>query len=61
MTNNFERDSRLPMGAISGGIVVGCAVTWYAVHHTLEMCGLAAFGWDGEVATSLFRTAAFIV
>ena len=53
-TREFERDSRLPVGAVAAGIVVGCAVTWHAVHQTMEMCGLAAFGWDGEEASTVF-------
>lgn len=57
----FERDSRLPVAAIAAGIVVGCAVTWYAVHHTLEKCGLAAFGWGGEEASVLFSTARWTI
>ena len=61
MTKEFERDSRLPVAAIAAGIVVGCAVTWYAVHHTLDMCGLAAFGWDGEEASVLFSTARWTI
>lgn len=61
MTKEFERDSRLPVAAISAGIAVGCAVTWCAVHHTLEMCGLAAFGWGGVVASVLFSTARWTI
>ena len=61
ITKAFERDSRLPIAAIAGGIIVGCAVTWYAVHHTLEMCGLAAFGWGGEEASVLFSTARWTI
>ena len=61
MTKEFERDSRLPVSAIAAGIIVGCAVTWYAVHHTLDMCGLAAFGWGGEVASVLFSTARWTI
>lgn len=61
MTKEFERDSRLPVAAISAGIAVGCAVTWYAVHHTLEMCGLAAFDWGGEEASVLFSTARWTI
>ena len=57
----FERDSRLPVAAISSGIAVGCAITWYAVHHTLEMSGLAAFGWGGEEASVLFSTARWTI
>lgn len=60
-TKEFERDSRLPVGAIAAGVVVGCAVTWCAVHQTLEMCGLAAFGWGGEEATALFRVARWTI
>ena len=61
MTKEFERDSRLPVSAISAGIVIGCAVTWYAVRHTLGMCGLASFGRGGEEATALFRTAGWTI
>ena len=61
MITAFERDSRLPVAAISAGIAVGCAVTWYAVHHTLEMCGLAAFDWGGEEASVLFSTARWTI
>ena len=61
MMTAFERDSRLPVAAIAAGIVVGCAVTWYAVHHTLDMCGLAAFGWGGEEASVLFSTARWTI
>lgn len=61
MTKEFERDSRLPVAAIAAGIVVGCAVTWYAVHHTLDMCGLAAFGWGGKEASVLFSTARWTI
>lgn len=61
MTKEFERDSRLPVAAIAAGIVVGCAVTWYAVHHTLEMCGLADFDWGGEEASVLFSTARWTI
>ena len=61
MTKEFERDSRLPVSAIAAGIVVGCAVTWYAVHHTLDMCGLVAFGWGGEEASVLFSTARWTI
>ena len=61
MTKEFERDSRLPVSAIAIGIIVGCAVTWYAVHHTLEMCGLADFDWGGEEASVLFSTARWTI
>ena len=61
MTKAFERDSRLPVAAISSGIAVGCAITWYAVHHTLEMSGLAAFGWGGEEASVLFSAARWTI
>ena len=61
MITAFEMDSRLPVAAISAGIAVGCAVTWYAVHHTLEMCGLAAFDWCGEDASVLFSTARWTI
>ena len=57
MTKEFERDSRLPVGAIAAGIIVGGAVTWYAVHQTMGMCGLAAYGWDGAEASTVFWVA----
>ena len=56
MTKAFERDSRLPVAADSAGVAVGCAVSWYAVHHAFEMYGLAAFGRCGEEASALFST-----
>lgn len=61
MTQEFERESRLPVEAVSVGMVVGCAVTWYAVRHTLEMCGLSVFGWGGEEASVLFSTARWTI
>ena len=61
MITAFERNSSLPVAAISAGVALGCAITWYAVHHTLEMCGLAAFGWGGEEASVLFSTARWTI
>ena len=32
MTQEFERDSKLPFRVILGGVAVACFATWYAVH-----------------------------